>query len=92
MFGIDLSIALGLVSGLALNAVKCFRGPAGLAATRLLPHAVRLAVKVAKGEDAREDADALLKLAPGPLAAQLESESDDTDVKPPRKAKPARRS
>lgn len=80
MFGIDTAI-LGLIAGALVNAVGAFRSPAGVAVTRVLPHAVRLAWSVSRGRDARAEADLLLKMAPAKIV-EAEKPPEDQDDQP----------
>lgn len=78
MFGIDTAL-IGLAAGCIVNALGAFRSPAGVAVTRILPHAVRLAWSVSRGRDARAEAEALLKLVPAKIV-EAEKPVEETDA------------
>lgn len=61
---VTLPVLLGIISGFAVNLLGAISSPAGVAVVRILPTAVRLALKVAHGKDATADAEDLIKLAP----------------------------
>jgi len=83
MFGIPISVILGVVSGFAVNALGVLTSPGGSMVLKLLPSAISLAHTVASGKDARTAAESFLEKVPAALAAKHKPEEVSEDVKAP---------
>lgn len=73
-----LPVIAGSATGFFINALGVISSPAGVAVTRILPTAVRLAWSVTRGRaEAKEHAEALLKMAPKKVV-EAEAPAEET--------------
>lgn len=89
---VTIPVLLGILSGFAVNLLGAISSPAGVAVVRILPTAVRLALKVANGKDAKADAEDLIKLAPRKVVESERPVIEEPTVAPSQTQAPARSS
>jgi hypothetical protein len=80
MFGIPLSVILGVLSGFGINAVGALCTPAGQAVRTLLPPAFQMAARAVSGHDVRTEAAELLSAGkqPAPDKDSADGQADPT--------------